>query len=370
VGDLDTVSAEAAVEKVRVELTRCYSDMLQSALALKGEWALVLANQSKEEQAIRRNDATRLTTGPSTKPKHNGPVNADGTPRSRFHTSIEARKIRRIHELCRFLLLGDERIAGHLVLTLSRCLAYPDAYTCRRCTRICHRILEQVAWAERYTDPLVRNVFVTAVRVLVSEPRWMVGLELDTVNLVRNVYCRLVLGQTLLPGGQGPAVQQTLDPVTSRFEQSRTVDAPLQGGGVLCLRSDLPRRVLSDLPGITPDMVLELERSLSSKRAAKDQKDALCDLMRIAAERLKESEAHDGGGDGRIGGGGLNDGDVRFGALGRATGAESLLNRQKAATDTVLALPEKLVTQSMIRKQCEGAEELETPALGKLFRLS
>jgi len=61
---------------------------------------------------------------------------------------------------------------------------------------------------------------------------------------------------------------------------------------------------------------------------------------------------------------------MMFGALGRTTGAESLLNRQKAATDTVFALPEKLVTQNMIRKQCEGVEDLETPALGKLFRLS
>lgn len=38
VGDLDTVTAEAAVEKGRVEITRTFSDMLQTALALKGDW--------------------------------------------------------------------------------------------------------------------------------------------------------------------------------------------------------------------------------------------------------------------------------------------------------------------------------------------
>ena len=38
VGDLDTVTAEAAVEKYRVELTRTVSDVLQSVLALKGDW--------------------------------------------------------------------------------------------------------------------------------------------------------------------------------------------------------------------------------------------------------------------------------------------------------------------------------------------
>ena len=38
VGDLDTVTAEAAVDKARVEFTRCYIDMLQTAFALKGDW--------------------------------------------------------------------------------------------------------------------------------------------------------------------------------------------------------------------------------------------------------------------------------------------------------------------------------------------
>ena len=38
VGDLDAVTAEAAVEKYRTELSRTYSDMLQATLALKGDW--------------------------------------------------------------------------------------------------------------------------------------------------------------------------------------------------------------------------------------------------------------------------------------------------------------------------------------------
>jgi hypothetical protein len=38
VGDLDSVTAEAAVEKYRVELTRTFSDVFQSVLALKGDW--------------------------------------------------------------------------------------------------------------------------------------------------------------------------------------------------------------------------------------------------------------------------------------------------------------------------------------------
>ena len=38
VGDLDSTTAEAAVEKFRVEFTRTFGDILQSALALKGDW--------------------------------------------------------------------------------------------------------------------------------------------------------------------------------------------------------------------------------------------------------------------------------------------------------------------------------------------
>ena len=38
VGDMEGVGVEAAVEKVRVELSRTFSDVLQSALALKGDW--------------------------------------------------------------------------------------------------------------------------------------------------------------------------------------------------------------------------------------------------------------------------------------------------------------------------------------------
>jgi len=38
VGDLDSVTAESVLEKARVDLSRTFCDVLQSALALKGEW--------------------------------------------------------------------------------------------------------------------------------------------------------------------------------------------------------------------------------------------------------------------------------------------------------------------------------------------
>jgi hypothetical protein len=41
VGDADSIIGDAVVEKIRVELSRSFSNIIQSALALKGDWALI-----------------------------------------------------------------------------------------------------------------------------------------------------------------------------------------------------------------------------------------------------------------------------------------------------------------------------------------
>uniref|UniRef100_A0A7S4J8L4 Exportin-5 C-terminal domain-containing protein n=1 Tax=Odontella aurita TaxID=265563 RepID=A0A7S4J8L4_9STRA len=352
VGDLDAVTAEAAVEKVRVELCRTYSDVLQAVLALKGDWALVLANQAKEEHALRRHDPSKLTTGPKSRLGNDDGcrVNADGTPRGDNVVAIEARKSLRIHGLCQFILLEDERIAYSMVTGVVECLRYPDAYTCRRCARISHRILETVAWDGRYTDLLGNRLFSIAVEAIVTEPKWMVGIEWDMMNLIRDIYCRLVLGQILLPGGQGPAVQQPRNPSNPNlFEQSKNADNPLQGGGVLCQPSTLPQQLLARLPGSGITAIQKLSAEMTEKRAAKDQKDVLRDLLRVIADNLKQDET-----------------DVNR-VFVRAVEEESLLN-QKAKTGTVPDLPEKLVTQSMIaRKQTKLGEEEAGQAARDLF---
>mmetsp|Transcript_23382 Transcript_23382/g.34894 ORF Transcript_23382/g.34894 Transcript_23382/m.34894 type:complete len:1349 (-) Transcript_23382:172-4218(-) len=363
VGDLDAVTGEEVVEKARVELSRALSDCLQAALALKGEWGLVLANQAKEEQAVKKNDPSKLKSGPRTRfnDQEGRRVNADGTPRSENDIAIEARKTLRINSMCRFLLLENEKIAGFLVLTVIQCLGYPDVYTCRRCARICHRILETVSWNEQYTDLLGNKMFSIVVKAIVTEPKWMVGLEWDMINVLRDVYCRLVLGQTLLPGGQGPGLQQPRDPTNpALFEQSKSVDKPLQGGGVLCRSSDMPRVILSRLPSISVENIQTLDKGLTEKRAAKDQKDLLRELLLAAAEALKETE------------GGFSGNDSTFGSLfERAGTAESLLNQKAQRSAIVPDIPEKLVTYSMMQKhkEQENTDE-QAAALGDIFKLS
>ena len=345
VGDLDVVTAEEALEKFRVEISRTFSDLLQSILALKGDWALVLANLSREDQAARRNDSSKLTQGPRNRLTEGQQVNADGTPKSENQSAIDARKLRRISAMCHFLFLEHEQIAGSLTLNIIQNLGYPDAYTCRRITRICHRMLETVAWYPRYTELLGNRLFAVAVKNIVTEPKWMVGIEWEMINVVRDVYARLVLGQMLQPGGQGPGLQQ---PVVSenplQYEQAKTADRPLQGGGILTAPSDLPRQVLISLPGIDANMVNQLDADLKRKRSAKDQKDFIRDFLRVAADNLKESDQKHG--------------ISALGILDRAVEEESLLHRDVRKAD-VEDIPEKLVTHSMMKKKASKKKKGE-----------
>jgi hypothetical protein len=359
VGDLDTVTAEAAVEKYRVEVTRTYGDVIQSALALKGEWALVLANLAKDEDTKRKDNSSFTGNSKATKgPAGKGPnsecvkLNADGTPKNENQSSIDARRLKRMMALNHFLFLENESIAGFLTLTVIQCLAYPDGYTCRRITRICHRVLETVAWHPRYTDLLGRRMLAAALKNVVTEPKWMVGVEWDMINVVRDAYCRLVLGQSLQPGGQGAAMQQ--NPVSTSttlvYEQVKSADRPLNGGGILTTPSDLPHELLASLPGISVAMVQKLDIDLKNKRSPKDQKEIIRDFFRIAAEQWKENEPRYATTSGTNGSGSL-------GFLERALTEESLLQGSFRKVD-VEDIPESLlVTTKAQRKQARIQEE-------------
>jgi exportin-5 len=331
VGDLDAVTAEAAVEKHRVDLSRAFSDMLQTALALKGPWALVLANIAKEEQAAKGGDSL---SGLASQSSTSADLNANGNVKTPGQSHVQARKLGRIHGICNFLLLENPTIAWNMISTVIQCLGYPDAYTVRRMTKVCHRILETVAWSPQYTNILGEHMFQQAIRNIVFEPKWMVGIEWDMINVVRDIYCRLVLGQMLLAGGQGPGIQMNcIGGNSNNYEQSKTVDRPLQGGGILTVASDAPRRVLASIPGISVQFVENLERDMKTKRSAKDQKDFLRDLLRIASDNVRNVVPD----------------TTTGGIFTRADEAESLLHTRNRVP-VIPSLPEKLVTQSQIEK--------------------
>ena len=339
VGNLDTETAEAAVEKYRVEITRTCSDVIQAALALKGEWALVLANLAKESEGCQGSKkgppASRLIVADG------GKVNADGTPRKANQAALDARKVKRIHALNHFMLLENETVAGYLTLTVIQSLSYPDTYTQRRITRICHRILETVAWHPRYTDLIGRRMLAAITKNIVSQPKWMVGTEWDVINVFRDIYCRLVLGQILQMGGQGPGLQQP--PSSNRtsgdvYEQAKSAERPLQGGGMLTIPSELPHQLLNSLPGISVAMIQQLDQDLLRKRAAKNQKDCIREFLRVAADEWKDTQHP----------------NQNF--LDRAVAEESLLHNpiQSAVVEDI---PEKLVLSSRKSRAQKANEE-------------
>lgn len=345
VGSLDSVTAEAVLDKARVELGRFTCDVVQAGLGLRGEWALVLANKAKQDQALKMNDPSVLTLGPKTRVNINQdgekkPINADGTPRNTNQEVLDIRILARIQSFSQFLLLDDEKIAGSFVLTMINCLEYPDQYTCRRAIRICHRISETAAHVERYTTILGGTMLQTIVKALTTEPKWMVGVEWDLVALLRDIFCRLCLGQCLIPGGQGPGLQQIRDPKNPAiYEQWKNVNSPLLGGGILCRPTDIPLQILAGLPGVGGrETVDKFCLGMVEHRAVKSQKDAMRDLLRVAAEEMKKAEINN------------NSNSALPSILCRAVDEESML-KQLTRAPLVPSLPEKLVTQSQLVKE-------------------
>lgn len=128
-----------------------------------------------------------------------------------------------------------------------------------------------MAWVERYTDLIGSRLLTAAVKNIVTEPKWMIGIEWDMINVIRDIYGRLTLGQYFLPGGQGPGLQQIRDPNnTSLFEQTKVVDKPLLGGGILTKPSDFPRHIFIQI-GVGQTDLLAVESALNEKRSAKEQ---------------------------------------------------------------------------------------------------
>jgi len=326
VGDLDSMDSEALVDKTRIDLTHTWADCVMAALALRGEWALTLANIAKEFDTAKRGGNAK----PVVNSKHiaNANVNADGTVRDGNSAISEARNVVRIDALASYLLTTDA-VAGPVVMTTIACLSYPDAHTCRRAIKISHRILETCASEVKY-EAIFAQMFEACIKNILMEQRWMAGCEWDLIALVRDIYCRLVMGQSLTPAGQGPGLQCACE--VGIFQQPKSYGKPREGGGVLAKPSDAPRQLLSSCPGKSPLLVMEFEKQLNAKRSAKDQKNTFRDFLLVSSELIKKNE-----------GAGVDNG-----VFGRKdAGEQSVLQRQ---------------TKSDIEQNPEGAQGVSASA--------
>ncbi len=351
VGDVEAVDNEALVDKMRIDLSHSWADCLQTALALRGDWALTLANIAKEQDSTKKGKKQDRIPPNSKSGMNAQSHNADGTARTADHKIIEARHLTRIDALAHYLLT-EQSVAGPIVQTIFTCLAVPDAHTCRRAVKICHRILENCAHLPMYEN-ILSDMFKVCINNIVQEQKWMVGCEWDYIALARDFYCRLVLGQALTPGGQGPGQQCQLD--GGIFIQFKTAEVPRDGGGILCRPSDQPRHYLASLPGSSVAKVKDLENMMNNKRSAKDQKGALRDFLLVVANVVKLGE---------------NTANLSDGVFARASENESVLNREGKKSDIEAIQDENGVMASLKKKKKAAAKAKQvdvTDAAASLF---
>lgn len=159
-------------------------------------------------------------------------------------------------------------------------------------------------------------------------------------------------------GGQGAGQQQlahassinVTSAATNQYEQAKTADRPLLGGGILTTASDYPRQVLASLPGIVVTAVTQLESEMKQNRSAKEQKDIIRDLLRQGADFLKETDTKSRNGTTSSAAGSLFD---------RAIEEESLLHYRRRSATAVPDLPEKLITRSQVNKALQKQNDSE-----------
>jgi hypothetical protein len=242
-------------------------------------------------------------------------VNADGTIKNKDSDLTEKRNLARIDQIARFLLRDNESVAGPIVMTSIALLTYPDAHTCRRAIKICHRILEVCATNAKYEN-IFAQMYETVIKNVLLEPMWISGCEWDLIALARDIYVRMCLGQFLMPGGQGPGCQCQMQH-DNTFQQPKSADDPRAGGGVfgrpstcaativtpsppplltLLSPGNLPRAFLASLPGKDAAQVQAFETQLNAKRSAKEQKNCFRDFLLSSSKLIKQ------------GGGGAGDG--------------------------------------------------------------
>ena len=186
--------------------------------------------------------------------------------------------------LAKFLFLGNPSIAYPLAGTVTAALLWPDGVQCRKAITAAHRMVG-CTYAEPLFEPLLgTHLMQTAVYALVTEPKWLAGLEWDLLNLARDLYCLLAIGL---------APDRLTYAVASAQGGGGGATSPRGSGGGSGIPAHhftavvgRPRAVLLQLPGVGPPQVATLDAALSQATDAKAQKDAMRDVLRAASEAI------------------------------------------------------------------------------------
>lgn len=255
----DGVSAEdydTMQDKLKREVTRAYVELLQTVFGQRGGWKEAAMEVQKSQAAVVKSQKG----GP-------GAVSPDGATSPPLQLSPSLKDF--VEALCRFIITEHEELAFRLLLSILGALCWPDANSCRRAIAIAGVIITVGAREPKLYPALGQDLFRTLIHTILSEQKYVVGLQNELAALSCQIYRLLVLNEDIKDNGSG----------LPRPEQQP-----------LC---DLPRQELLKLPGLSPQLVSEMESKMLAKRAPKDQRDLFRDALKMVAQTIGDGDGGD-----------------------------------------------------------------------------
>lgn len=248
---ISTEDYDTMLDKLKREVTRSYLELLQMCFGQRGGVKEAAMEVHKTQQAAIKSSkgggSTNITEGGATSPP---PVAVTPTLKD-F-----------IESLMRFLVVENEQLAYHLLLSVLAGYCWPDASACRRLTSLTNALITVGAKEVKLYPAFGRELFSVLLRTLLSTEQFLSGLQNEIAATACQIYRLLVLGEDLK------------DTAAARAEQP------------ICA---YPREELLKLPGITPDHVRKMEEIMLGTRAVKDQRDAFRDLLRVVTDAISEN---------------------------------------------------------------------------------
>jgi hypothetical protein len=160
-------------------------------------------------------------------------------------------------------------------------LCIPDANACKMGVLLAKSLTEQVSSDPRLLAVVGRDAFSAALLVLLRAEPFSASLEMNVLEFLLDCYCGLVLG---FPVG------------AAATDSAIAAAASAAHAGTLRGVCSLPREVLLQVPGNTPEAVHALEGQIVTAKSKRKRRDVFRDHITALREMLKGQDQVSGGG--------------------------------------------------------------------------
>lgn len=204
-----------------------------------------------------------------------------------------------------FILRESQALPFAVGAVVVQLICWKDSATCRRAVALGDKLVNTLNKQTALTEYFGRDLFSAALQGLFGEHAGHEkedALKWELINLARNIYCRFTLGLAPVDECKG------IDPCNQ----------PARPAETLC---SLPRDVLLSLPGVTPQLVAEMEQGLRSNFSIKSQKNVVKELLEVPMQAIKSASSG-------------------------PEGLKGLFGAARSATKQIQDLPERLVLTS------------------------